>query len=283
MNTAFRQKQVESLRRNAGGLLYPNQKQGQKETESVMRGFGTFCWVVLGVLLALWLWSWGTSHVVSAHFLETHLLDVVMGVLCFLWLLIILKAPWDLYFKAREVQFEQTRAMERKIELGAGRTVYVQQLQPKLLQLAIGTHLFSAALVAAITSATQGKVGYYFAVFYLVSTVFRPLLAGYGYLMQRLRTMQSEAYFPRFDSTELELKLRAMEETYRQQEERYNQMHADLYQEISDREQETARLRQSITNIGNEFEATLSRTSSNEEVLRGLNALVAFIRQAAPR
>lgn len=248
-----------------------------------MRGIGTICWVLIGVLLALWLWSWGTGHVISAAFLETHLLDVIMGVLCFVWLLVILKAPWDLYFKAREVQFEQVRANERAIRLEAGRETYIQNLHPKLLWLAIGTHLFSAALVAGIAYATQGKVGYYFAVFYLVSTVFRPLIAGYEYLMQKLRAMSDEAYFPRLDVMTLEQQVRVLEETYKLTEERYNQLNEELYREKTEREQETFRLRQTLTEIGNEFEATISRLSSNEEVVRGLNALVTFIRQAAPR
>ena len=40
-----------------------------------------------------------------------------MGVLCFLWLLVILKAPWDLYFQALQVSFEMQRSRERQIAL----------------------------------------------------------------------------------------------------------------------------------------------------------------------
>ena len=248
-----------------------------------MRGLAAFVWGIIGILLGLFLWQGVAGRVMPENFLQTHLLDVVMGVLCFLWLLVILKAPWDLYFKAREVEFEQSRAAERNIVLETGHEVYVRRLHPKLLLLAIGTHLFSAGLVAAITFASHGKVGYYFSAFYLVSTVFRPLLAGYEYLMSKLYTLSSAAYFPRFDSVELEQKLRVLEETYHLNEERYNSLNAELYREKTEREEETFALRQSVTEIGNEFEATISRLSTNEEVVRGLRALVAFVKQAAPR
>ena len=248
-----------------------------------MKGLASFVWGIIGILLGLFLWQGITGRVLPENFLQTHLLDVVMGVLCFLWLLVILKAPWDLYFKARQVEFEQSRATERSIVLEAGHENYVRRLHPRLLLLAIGTHLFSAALIATITAVSHGKVGYYFAVFYLVSTAFRPLLAGYEYLMGKLHALSSAAYFPRFDSVELEQKLRVLEEMYRLEEERYNALNAELYREKTEREEETFQLRQSITEIGNEFEATISRVSTNEEVVRGLGALVAFVRQTAPR
>ncbi len=248
-----------------------------------MKGLSAFVWGIIGIVIGLFLWQGLVGRVLPENFLQTHLLDVIMGVLCFLWLLVILKAPWDLYFKAREVEFEQVRAAERNIVLEVGHETYVRRLHPKLLLLAIGTHLFSAALIAAITFASHGKVGYYFSLFYFVSTVFRPLLAGYEYLMSKLYTLSSAAYFPRFDSVELEQKLRVLEETYRLNEERYNALNAELYREKTEREEEAFRLRHSITEIGNEFEATISRVSTNEEVVRGLGALVAFVRQAAPR
>lgn len=248
-----------------------------------MREFATFCWGIIGIMIGLFLYRSVTGHPLPMDYIQAHLLDIVMGILCFLWLLIILKAPWDLYFKAREVQFEQTRAADREIAVQEGHETYVRRLYPKLLLLAIGTHLASALLVAGITYASQGKVGYYFAVFYLISTAFRPLLAGYGYLMQKLQTLKDESYFPRFDSVALETQIRVLEETYRLNEERYNTLNAELYREKTEREEENFRLRQSLTEIGNEFETTISRLSTNEEVVRGLRALVAFVKGTVPR
>jgi len=181
------------------------------------------------------------------------------------------------------VQFEQTRATDREMTLQAGHETYVRRLHPRLLLLAIRTHLTSALLVAGITHTTQGKVGYYFAVFYLISTAFRPLLAGYSYLMQKLQILKNESYFPRFDSVELETKIRVLEETYKLNEERYNALNEELYREKTQREEENFRLRQSLTNVGNEFETTISCLSTNEEVVRGLRALVAFVKQTVPR
>lgn len=248
-----------------------------------MRELAAFCWGIIGIVIGLFIYRGVTGHALPMDYVQTHLLDIIMGVLCFVWLLIILKAPWDLYFKAREVEFEQARAVERDITLEAEHKNYVRQLHPKLMFLAIGTHLASASLVAGITYASQGKVGYYFAVFYLISTAFRPLLAGYGYLMQKLQAMNDEAHFPRVDTYALEQKIWVLEDSYRLTQERYNALNEEFYREKTEREKETSGLRQSLTNIGNEFETTISRLSTNEEVVRGLRALVAFVKQTAPR
>src|SRR5205814_658943 len=150
------------------------------------------CWAIFLLAVAgIAAWLLGLGQVVRASMAAGHLLDWVMGGLCLLWLIVILKAPWDLFFQAQAVAFELQRAKERKVAVLPGREEYVQRLRGRLAALAVGAHLLSAALVAGVAAFTGGKVGYYFALFYLVSTLFRPALAGYVYLSRKLRALSA--------------------------------------------------------------------------------------------
>ena len=105
-----------------------------------------FFLVVAGTLA----WLLGLGDVIRASVAAGHLLDWVMGGLCFLWLIIILKAPWDLYFQAHEVAFELQRSHERRVPVAAGREEYIRSLRRRLLWLSVGAHLFSAVLVGLV-------------------------------------------------------------------------------------------------------------------------------------
>src|ERR1051326_2783803 len=69
-------------------------------------------WRLLAALVVAGAVAWllGLGEVVRASIAAGHMLDWLMGGLCLLWLIVILKAPWDLYFKAREVAFELQRS-----------------------------------------------------------------------------------------------------------------------------------------------------------------------------
>jgi hypothetical protein len=77
-----------------------------------------------------------------------------------------------------------------------------RNMRRRLGWLAVGAHVLSAALVGGITYFSGGIVGYYFALFYLVSTAFRPVAAGYAYLTRRLSALGDEARYPRDDVLE---------------------------------------------------------------------------------
>src|SRR5262249_1580668 len=144
-------------------------------------------------------WMLGLGDVVRPSVAAGHLLDWIMGGFCLLWLLILLKVPWDLYFQAQQVAFELKRAQERDVIVPADRETYIRALRRRLGWLAVGGHLFSAALVALVAYFSHGQVGYYFAAFYLVSTIFRPAVAGYVYLREKLLAITEEARYPRED------------------------------------------------------------------------------------
>lgn len=216
-----------------------------------------------------------------------HLLDWFMGALGLFWLLVILKVPWDLYFQAMEVNFELQRSKEREVAIAPDRERYIAVLRKRLLMLAVGAHIVSAAVICAATYGSHGQLGYYFAAFYLLSTVFRPAIAGYVYLTHKLKTIGQEVRYPRDDVREMltkfqeqQEKLQTFEVTLRNMAEQVHQGREALAREVSAREAETRELRQSVHNLGREFETTVSRLTDNQEVIKGIQAFVRLIAQS---
>jgi hypothetical protein len=238
-------------------------------------------WALFGLALAaLAAWLLGLGETLRGAIAAGHLLDWVMGGLCLAWLIVLLKAPWDLYFQAQAVAFELDRSRERGIVVAAGREEYVRRLRRRLGWLAIGAHLFSALLVAALAWFAGRAVGYYFAGFYLVSTLFRPTVAGYVYLTHKLRAIGHEARYPREDVVELRERVHWLEITTRTLSEQVDQWRVAVEREASARADDSRELRQTIHAVSRELEASVSRLTDNREVIAGLQAFVRLVAQS---
>lgn len=131
------------------------------------------------------------------------LLDVGIGAVSLYWLLIITTLPWNLYFRAREVRHEIGVSRARGIAVQDGHEAEVRRLERRLLGLAIGGHVVSAVVVAAVTYASGRELGYYFAAFYLLSCAIRPTAAYLGFLRARIANLLKETKFPREDVIDL--------------------------------------------------------------------------------
>lgn len=131
------------------------------------------------------------------------MLNVGLGAVSLYWLLIITTVPWNLYFRARAVRNEIAVSHRRRISVRAGHKAEVRRLEKRLLWLAVAGHVFSAAIVAAITYVSGHELGYYFAAFYLLSCLFRPVTAYLGYLRARIALLLRETTYPRDDIVEL--------------------------------------------------------------------------------
>jgi hypothetical protein len=245
-----------------------------------MKTLTSLAWALVLLAIAGWVASYSSFGPLLHTSFQTHLLDWVMGALCLLWLLVILKVPWDLYFQALEVFFELQRAKEQGIPVPEGRAEYIAKLRSRLLRLSLGAHLGSALLVTSIAYFTRGHVGYYFAVFYLVSTVFRPAVAGYVYLSRKLRSIGEEAHYPRQDVNELRERLRVQEEETLNLTRNLKAQGERLQEETARREAETRDLRQRVNDISREFESAISRLTDNQEVIKGIQAFVRLIAQS---
>jgi hypothetical protein len=239
-------------------------------------------WVLfILALVGLVLWLLGLDAAAREALQSGRALDWILGALCLVWLVVILKAPWDLYFQASEVVFEQSRSRERGIVVPEDRAVYVHAVRRRLGWLAVGAHLFSAALVGGITYFSGGVVGYYFALFYIVSTAFRPMAAGYAYLRRRLAAIGEEARYPRDDVLESRRLLEEHGQVLDQLKEGLKLLSDQMQAETELRQRETYELRQNLHALGREFEASVSRLTDNQELIRGIQAFVRLVAQSS--
>ncbi|MGC4047886.1 MAG: hypothetical protein QM758_29170 [Armatimonas sp.] len=247
-----------------------------------MRAFSGIVGIAVGLAIVAAIGRWlGVDGYLRDSVAAGHLLDWIMGTLCFVWLLILLKAPWDLYFEAHTVAFEHERARERGIVVQEGRTEYVETVRKRLLALALGAHLLSATLAAGVAFFTHGTVGYWFAAFFLISTLFRPLLAGYAYLYSKLRALAEESRYPREDVIELRSRVQYLEtERERLNESLENAIRSAAIADES-RQRELSELRGRLAAIGQEFEASLSRLTDQKAVIDGLQAIARLITRSA--
>lgn len=231
-------------------------------------------------LAALALWLLGLDGVVRASIAAGHLLDWVMGAICLFWLVVILKVPWDLYFEAQAVSFEMERSRERGIVVQEGREQYVRKLRRRLGWGAVGAHLLSAVVVAGVSFYSGGALGYYFAGFYLLSTVFRPAVAGYVYLSQKLRAIGEESRYPRQDVVEFRSRLDVLEANLKSLTLHQERAGDELQQERAVREEEAQELRQNVHALGRQFETAIGQLTDNQEVIKGIQAFVRLVAQS---
>lgn len=222
------------------------------------------------------------------------LLDVVTGAVALLWLLFILKVPWDLYFETNNILFEMKRSEEKKIPVNKERKRYIERMRLITASVAIGSHIASALIIAGLTYFTQGQIGYYFSFFYLLTTVFRPSSQAYYYLINKLREIRGEILYPREDVEKLKSdlvfaidRLTSLEERIKNSESRLNvseETSKTLRSELSDvnfaieRVDKTFQSRLQL--LTTEVERALTKAFDQQDVINGLRAFARLIKQA---
>ncbi|MCS7080798.1 MAG: hypothetical protein NZ585_12230 [Chloracidobacterium sp.] len=221
-------------------------------------------------------------------------LDIGMGVVCFIWLLLILTVPWDLHFQAKAVQFELERSQEAGLTVNPDRVAYVQRMQRTTLWAALGLHVLSAAVISGLAYVTRGSLGYWFAGFYLATMVFRPIGAAYDYLHRKLTDISEEAKFPRDDTLKLKNDLEQVKadvtEVKRQMEALARQLaaleaaDARSHHDILALQQAVERAEQSfksrIGQMSDEIERSLTRAFDQQDIVNGLRAFARLVKSA---
>ncbi len=141
------------------------------------------------------------------------LIDWLIGIGTFAWLMTIVTVPWDIYFEAREVLNEASLSLQKQIEFDASQLPYVKQVRRWSLTGALVLHFVSAILLYWIAWADISVVGYFGAGAALLLTLLRPAIRAYEYISARLANIRQEITYPRDDLAKLlnsleDLKLR---------------------------------------------------------------------------
>ncbi|MEV4937119.1 hypothetical protein [Streptomyces zaomyceticus] len=212
-------------------------------------------------------------------------LAVGAGVLGLLWLLLLLTAPWNLYFRAHAVLAEIAVSREKGLDVSEERDTEARRIARAMLRVAVAGHVVTAGAALAVATATGREAGHWFAGFFLLSTFFRPAGAYFGQLRLRLGVLLKDVTFPRDDVVALTGRVAALEGGATvldgKAEEQYRAL-AELRRTVDavglsahQRADETDR---KIAALAREFEATVNRLTDNEEIITGLKAFLRLLR-----
>jgi len=168
----------------------------------------------LGALLLIFLAGFGLTQWLNLPF--GNFIDWVIGASIFVWLIIIVTVPWNLYFQSKSVLNQAQLSQERGINIDEQQLPYVRSLAQRSLGLALGLHVISAIALYALASSGVGTVGYIGAIAALLLTVLRPAISAYEYISQRLRAISQQIDYPREDITELRQRFANLESSVRQ-------------------------------------------------------------------
>lgn len=215
------------------------------------------------------------------------LLGAAAGVLSLLWLLLLLTVPWNLYFRAHAVLAEIGVSRSKGLEVPKERDAEAARIARLMLRVAVGGHALTAALTVAVTAATGAVTGYWFAGFFLLSTVFRPAGAYFGQLRRRLGALLKDVTFPRDDVLELREEVARLRAGTRALEEKAEEQYRALgeLRRTTDALNVSAHGRadeadRKIAALAREFESTVHRLTDNQEIITGLKAFLRLLRAA---
>ncbi|MGW2560842.1 hypothetical protein ACWCXB_16670 [Streptomyces sp. NPDC001514] len=207
------------------------------------------------------------------------------GVLGLLWLLVLLTVPWNLYFRAHAVLAEIAVSREKGLEVSTARDAEAARIARMMLRAAVAGHVVTAGAVVVVTMATGRVTGYWFAGFFLLSTLFRPAGAYFAQLRRRLGTLLKDVTYPRDDVVELRARVDRVEagtKVLEDKAEEHYRAFAELRRTVDalgmasyERADEADR---KIAALGREFESTVNRLTDNQEIIAGVKAFLRLLR-----
>ncbi|NGO78159.1 hypothetical protein G6045_21180 [Streptomyces sp. YC504] len=216
-------------------------------------------------------------------------LGVGAAVLGLLWLLLLLTAPWNLYFRAHTVLAEIAISREKGLAVPEERDTEARRIARMMLRVAVAGHVVTAAVVLAAGLAAGRAAGYWAAGFFLLSTAFRPAGAYFSQLRGRLGLLLRDVKFPRDDVAELRIRVDRSVSTTKLLEEKAEEQYRALAQlrgavdalghSVHHRADEADRR---YAELAREFEDKVNRLSDNEELIVGLKAFLRLLRAQDP-
>ena len=141
-----------------------------------------------------------------------NLVDWIIGIASFWWLMIIVTVPWNVYFDAKEVISEAATSQKKEIVVDNQQLNYVKTVSKGALLIAIALHLLSAWGLYELAALGISSVGYVSSLATLLLTLLRPAVRAYQYLAYRLSTIRQQIKYPREDILELRNRFNQLEE-----------------------------------------------------------------------
>ncbi|TAF67999.1 MAG: hypothetical protein EAZ55_00960 [Cytophagales bacterium] len=139
------------------------------------------------------------------------LIDWLIGIAMFVWLIMVVTLPWNVYFEAVEVITESKNSEKQNIQFDKNKLVFVKKLANAMIFIAIFLHLASAAGFYVLSYYEITKLGYFGAIASLLLTLLRPLARAYEYISDYLFRLREEIHYPRPDVKALEYRVESLE------------------------------------------------------------------------
>lgn len=241
------------------------------------------------ILLAYGILQW-------LHIPAGSLVDWLIGVASFWWLLVIVTVPWNIYFDAREVLVEANASQEKDIPVQDKQVSYVKKVARLSLLGAIALHLLSAIGLYSLAVLGISAVGYASSAATLLLTGLRPAIRGYQYLAMRLSAIRREIQYPREDVVELRSRVNGIEEMLKTLQEEMKtkadqKQVLQLQQDSQEMRQNWARLRASLEQLqanneqqheqlSRETKSAIAQLSEDSQFLDHVREIIRFFKSA---
>lgn len=139
------------------------------------------------------------------------LIDWLIGIASFWWLLIIITIPWNIYFESCETISEAAISQDKGITIDFKQLNYVKKIARWSIISAILLHIVSALILYLLAATGISIVGYVSSGATLLLTALRPAIRGYQYLANKLAMIRQQIKYPREDILELRNRVEQIE------------------------------------------------------------------------
>ncbi|TAH22193.1 MAG: hypothetical protein EAZ08_01680 [Cytophagales bacterium] len=224
------------------------------------------------------------------------LIDWVVGIAIFWWLMIIVTLPWNMHFAAKEVLVQAKQSQDKNINVNPDDIAFAQKLSTRFLRVAIASHLLSALVLVLLSYFGITDLGYITAAAALLLTVLRPAIRMHEYVAERLNLITQEMKYPREDIAELRAKFYEWESRLNNAEYQLNSSERDSYaatqarisssleKEIQELKSKLEKLRvkneSEHDQLERKSENVIAKLSEDAQFLNQVREIIKFFKQA---
>jgi hypothetical protein len=131
------------------------------------------------------------------------MIDWIIGIAAFWWLLIVVTLPWNMHFQAKAVLDDIKLSQEKDLKVNTTDVTYVENIASRYLVIAIILHIVSAAGLYSLAFFDISAIGYWGAGLALLLMGLRPAIRMQAYIIEKLYSIRQEVLYPREDAYEL--------------------------------------------------------------------------------
>lgn len=178
------------------------------------------------------------------------LLDWVIGLASFWWLLVIVTVPWNVYFTAKQALASAKQSRDRNLEIKPDRLAYVQKIAKRSFIVAIALHIGSALVLYILAATGVSTIGYFSSVAALLLTGLRPAVVFYSYLAKQLKSIEKEFKYPRDDVLKVLSEVVELKDEVKKLTSRLKSTESDFSIRVAQQERHVDALASDLQNLG---------------------------------